>query len=400
MARDRLFRGSDRAHLEPAQLLRKAQREVGGEVSSVQHLLEQWSKRDPGLAAWREPLATSIIEWASHSSSFTDVRLKLHANIADLPDSVGVLELAELRRLLSSLGFFSTAPVLLGSIIDQIPAPRLPLTRLTRRRVRSEIAAGSPGFADRLTHLGLLTSSQMVRSYLYALRSHPVERPSRFRHVIFGPGPVDTTSFEVDSEATTVSRVMMPGVTRWDSSDVFGGRADIAYFNGMTAQWIGSLTPGHREQVLACAHSFRTSSKHGWMRDYKNVVMVPDIKPLYLTGSPNMIPTMAVDQIIGGADHVHILGTSFFLGASPYRESQRREFPVEGKKSDEFGSIGSDFERCKSMSSHDQFVNRAIIKNLHNAGRVTGDQAFERAISLSDTQFADELEETYGRERR
>jgi len=379
------------------QLLLGAQRELGTDTGSFESLLTHWCQGNALGRDWREPLATAMIDWASRRGEFFDVRHRVHYLLSEPPAAVDLLELVELRRLLSSMGFFSTSPTLLTHIVERIFKSR----KITaRRHIRAEIATGAITRTTEVFRFRSLGLGALTRAYFDMVRPSPQLPVTKPTHVICGPAPIGEITNDFDADSVTVCRVMMPGVTEWVSGDPLSGRADIAYLNGMTAKWVGSLAPPQREEVLTSAESIRVSSNHGWMKRAANAKSAAEIKSLYLTGSPNMIPTMVVDQFVDGAKHIYVVGTSFFLGSSPYRESQRRDFPEQGKKSDAFGSTGSEFERCKSMASHDQLVNRAVVKNLFLAGKLTGDDNFTRAIGLSDQQFMNELEETYGPARR
>lgn len=338
-----------------------------------------------------------MTDWASQRGEFFDARHRVHYLLSEPPSAVDLMELVELRLLLSSMGFFSTSPTLMSHIVERIFNSHKPTAR---RRIRAEIATGAIRRTTEAFPLRSLAWDAVTRAYFDMVRLSPQVPATQPTHVICGPAPIGEITNDLDAKSVTVCRVMMPGVTQWQSGDPLSGRADIAYLNGMTAKWIGSLSPLQRKKVLTCAQGFRVSSTHGWMKSVANAKSALEIKGLYLTGSPNMIPTMVVDQFAEGAKHIHVVGTSFFLGSSPYRESQRRDFPDQGKKSDAFGSTGGEFERCRSMASHDQLVNRAVVKNLFLAGKLTGDDNFIRAMRLSERQFMNELEETYGLARR
>ena len=384
----------------PAQALQHLQGVLFGDTTALETPLHQWSESDSRLRSWREPLADAILEWVLGRQDFSVSKRRVNELAFDIPESVSIDELVELRRTLSSIGFFSTSPQLLSEVIARIFHSKSPVGLLAKRRLRANIATGQLTQRTWIGALRLFRRYSTLHNYITLLDGCDQNQAKQPTHAICGPAPLSSHSFDFDHEGVTVCRVMMPGVCKWDSNDQFSGRSDIAYLNGMTANWVGSLSDERQREVLASVREIRLSSSRPWTKKYTNARLACEIKPLYLTGSPNMVPTMVVDQLIEGAAHIYIVGTSFFLGKTPYRQSQRREFQDEGKTSDRYGSIGTEFERCRGLASHDQLINRAIVKNLHLAGRLSGDQEFERTLSLSDYAFTRELEETYGRDRR
>lgn len=63
---------------------------------------------------------------------------------------------------------------------------------------------------------------------------------------------------------------------------------------------------------------------------------------------------------------------------------------------DSYGSLGQPFERCRNLASHNVFENRAVVKNLVNAGLVSGDAPFLQSLESSDEEYAEILEQIYG----
>jgi hypothetical protein len=172
------------------------------------------------------------------------------------------------------------------------------------------------------------------------------------------------------------------------------------YSNGMSNDWLRSLGGMERELVLAKSKTVRVKRLEEWMNNDCRFQQTVPCKELYLSGNPNMVPVMIVDLLLAGLGPIWVTGTTFFLGEAPYRESQRRIFETSGAATDRYGSTGGQFERCRGISGHDQFVNRAVVRNLYQAGHVTGDSKFIESIEMSSHQYSENLDVIYGLKRR
>lgn len=219
--------------------------------------------------------------------------------------------------------------------------------------------------------------------------------------LLYGPGPTVDTRLQ-DLGDAPVARVLMPGVTWNSDTDLADNRVDIAYANGETADWLTSLSTDELQDVVTRSG---TVILKGWgsreqgIQSLATNVHLSIPRPAMIGGHPNMAPIIIWDLLLRGCAHVHVMGTSFFLGPQAYRDDHLRVFPGQGR-SNAFGSLGNGFERCHSLAAHGPTSNRQLVLNLLRTNRINGDTLFRKALSLSAVEYLSELDALYGIPRR
>jgi len=306
-------------------------------------------------------------------------------------------EAGELRRYLTSLGLFTAT-------ITLLPTPGVHKNCMKpadwQRECRRAIASSDITYARKLLmSKPSSNTSSVIEDYLKLWLNPP--KTSQFRHCVSGPGPKNAADGGPLITELVRSEVLMPRAPDSQRAEqVMGPKGAIGYANGMTMDWLRKLDDASRHEVLKDYRELRAKKVDDWALSQLGVTKAIDIRPLYLHGSPNMIPIMTIDLLFRDSSRVYVTGTSFFVGANPYRAEYRRYLPENARLSDEFGGTGKEFERCHAISSHDQIINRALMRNLVDAGWVDGDDIFTTIISLGNPDYLAALDHYYGQTRR
>ena len=212
---------------------------------------------------------------------------------------------------------------------------------------------------------------------------------------LYGPGRVDKNQPPFPEESL-VLRIAGPGSFQWNAkNDRALGRTDVVYIIPETLSAIGD-TDAERQEIFG-GYEFvcikRSSAPY-----LPNSRKVEAGSRLFLRGHPNVVPLMCIDLMRVAGTSIRVTGSDFFASSVAYRSNSRRVGPG-GAPQDSSGSAGQYFDRSTLMASHNAFENRALVKNLHKAGRITGDDGFEKALALSDFEYAQTLDEIYGTRR-
>ena len=356
---------------------------------------------------WRRQICDAVLAWSTAGCSFEEGRERVEEALKESrAERITARELLGVRLLVGSVGFFTLTEGLLERAVDRAlqdfdasPSRWSARNAFAARLLRREVdqVAEPLEFLMKSETLG---DPELVISFIELCRTQRQPCLDGDQVTIVGPGPIGALG-ENFNPSLPVCRVVMPGVTSWPKDDIVGGRAEIGYLNGHSTRWLSSLSPADRHSLVRSFSTLRIKRATSWESDYPSVSQVRRIKDLFLTGEPNMVPTAVVDQVIGGASRVYVTGTSFFVGAEPYRVTDRRHFYEVGSGSDSFGAVyDGSFERCYSHASHDQIVNRAVVRLLFDSGCVVGDELFTNALMMSDNNYLSELEDIYGRSRR
>ncbi len=212
---------------------------------------------------------------------------------------------------------------------------------------------------------------------------------------LYGPGIVDKNEPAIPQESL-VMRIAGPGSYRWgDNNDLALGRTDIVYIIPETLADIGD-TDAQKQEIFG-GYEF-VCIKRSHAPYLPNSRKVEAGSRLFLRGHPNVVPLMCIDALRVPGTSLRVLGSDFFASPVAYRSDSRREGPG-GVPQNSSGSIGHDYDRSTLMASHNAFENRALVKNLRKAGRIEGDYGFEKALALSDFEYAQTLDEIYGPRR-
>lgn len=213
--------------------------------------------------------------------------------------------------------------------------------------------------------------------------------------VVYGPGTIDPTAPAVPL-SDVVARIAGPGSYSWQSEgDLAQGRADVVYMIPETLEALGPTPDERREKV---GHFDFLCIKRGEAPYLHNSRKVEAGSRLFLRGHPNMVPLAVIDLLRTPGTNVRVMGSDFFASGSSYRPGSIRTTP-EGRPQTNQGSSGNRYDRSTLMASHNAFQNRRLVKNLLDSGRVTGDDAFLEACSLSDLDYARRLDLHYGQHK-
>jgi hypothetical protein len=338
----------------------------------------------------------------SHSTATQEIK-DLLSSIE--PELENIRSVNALRRLLGAAGLFeagvSLEPRNLVSVHDINP------TSYVRHEwgwlARLAIATGDQSLAHSLCKLGKelnetannLTIHRYLSVWLDGLPhdSWPV--------LVVGPGPIDLDNVPETFATSPAYQVLTPTVNQEDpGTSELDSRLAGVYSNGMTNEWLRSLSEMERQRALSSVGTIHVKRVEPWMKDDSRFRESLPCKELYLYGNPNMVPIMIVDLLLRGSGPIYVTGTTFFFGNQPYRPTRRRILSNSGLETDSFGSSGGMFERCRGISGHDQCINRAVVMNLYRAGIVTGDRAFVQSIEMSSAEYSAALDLTYGIDRR
>lgn len=306
-------------------------------------------------------------------------------------------EAGELRRYLTSIGLFTASIPLLPRSSER---GRYIKRTDWERECRRAIASSDATYAQELSiKKPSVSPNRVIEAYLDLWLNPP--EVQNFKHCVSGPAPKPAVSDEPFMSNLTRSEVLMPRLPNphLEERGVVpeGG---IVYANGMTMAWFRTLDQVQRSAVLKRSGELRVKKLDEWMLKHPEITNAIDIRPLYLHGSPNMIPIMIIDLLVRDYSCVYVTGSSFFLGQSPYGPGNRRYLIEKTQVTDEFGGTGREFERCHAISSHDQIVNRALVRNLVDTGWVAGDEMFTQAVLMDNHEYLHALDHHYGPSRR
>jgi len=212
---------------------------------------------------------------------------------------------------------------------------------------------------------------------------------------LYGPGNVDPATPTI-AASEVVARIAGPGSYSWKSKgDLAKGRANVVY---VIPETLKALGPNPEERRKTVGHFDFLCIKRGEAPYLPNSRKVEAGSRLFLRGHPNMVPLAVIDLLRAPGTSVRVIGSDFFASGSSYRPDSIRTTP-EGQPQTNQGSTGNRYDRSTLMASHNAFQNRRLVKNLLDSGRVTGDDAFLEACSLSDLDYARRLDLHYGQHR-
>lgn len=253
-----------------------------------------------------------------------------------------------------------------------------------------------------LRYVDLVTEGSSAFGYVDARQESELASIVMSKTVlVYGPGLTDDT-LNQDLRDTPVARVLVPGVSWVSDTDLAGNRVDLAYANGETSLWLASLSTEELRNVVARARTVILKGKRSRQKDFQSLGtnVYPSIpRPAMIDGSLNMAPIIIWDLLLRGCAHLHIVGTSFFLGTQAYRADHLRVSPGRGR-SNVYGTLGNNFAGCFSLAAHNPTSNRRLVLNLLRTNRIDGDTLFQKALGLSAVEYLSELDLSYGIPRR
>ena len=211
--------------------------------------------------------------------------------------------------------------------------------------------------------------------------------------LLIGPGQTSQTPPNLPE---IIARFPGPGAFfPQPAGDLAMGHTDIVYLIRESLEQESKVNPELIEylQKIAFVCIKRWSST-----TLTNSRPVDGMSRLFLHGHPNVVPLAVIDILRIDGARVSVTGVDFFSSGTSYRADTIRITP-EGSPQTKQGSTGNSYDRSTLMASHNAFQNRRLVKNLLDSGRVTGDDAFLEACSLSDLDYAKRLDLHYGQHR-
>jgi len=268
---------------------------------------------------------------------------------------------------------------------------------LVRQRLVPTVRAELDDLRSYLVHCGYGQESKSLQQGEDSLERKWLARISGSKVLVYGPGA--TPNLPSPTPPFLVARVMGPSVYRWDSDDdLVGNRTDIVYTNPENlSQGFASGSEDFRREVSVFPF---ICVKRGGRFLLPNARSLKGFGSLFQCGHPNMVPLIVLD-VLASSGIPHVIGSDFFTSAVAYRESDRRAVgwgssAVSEAKQSAQGSAGGDFDRSSLMSSHNSIENWALVQNLYQAGRVSGDQSFEDVMEYSLRQLMEIYDQVIG----
>ena len=212
---------------------------------------------------------------------------------------------------------------------------------------------------------------------------------------VYGPGVTTGNVTPIPSDEKVI-RIAGPGSYAWSNKqDLAQGRTNIVYLIPETLAQIGK-SEKDRQKILGGYDFVRV--KRAEVPYLENALKVEAGSRLFLRGHPNMVPLICLDVLRVKETSLKIIGSDFFASPVSYRRDSRRT-SSPGNLQDPKGSGGNPYDRSTLMASHNVFENRALVKNLYEAGKIEGDTSFNEALEMTHSEYAEILDEIYGKER-
>jgi hypothetical protein len=268
---------------------------------------------------------------------------------------------------------------------------------LARRRLVPTVRGELDELRSYLVHCGYGQESTTPHEGEGSFERKWLARISGSNVLVYGPGA--TENLPSPTPLFLVARVMGPSVYTWNSDDdLVGNKTDIVYSNPENlSQGFDSGSEDFRRVVSAFPFM---CVKRGGRFLPPNARSLKGFGSLFQSGHPNMVPLIVLD-VLASSGIPHVIGSDFFTSAVAYRESDRRTVgwgssAVPDAKQSAQGSAGGDFDRSSLMSSHNSIENWALMRNLHRAGSVSGDQSFEDVMEYDLSQLVDIYDRVIG----
>ena len=369
-----------------------------------------------GTRQWRKSSSAILSNWVLGRSGHADTTLKLLEEIND--SSTRPEQLFVLSKVMCSIGLFEVGHIveerakgLLRQELVHLPPSRA-FTKLLQLAIHEtdaeEATTQFENFANSLASASSLpgSSDQLLRyvSAWLSLDHHILARMTLAPWeeyvngasvVIYGPGNVPSGTPGIKN-SEIVARIAGPGSYSWeDRDDLARGRTNIVYLVPETLSAIGESND-HRAHIFG-RYQF-VCVKRGEAPYIGRSRRVEAASLLFVSGHPNMVPLAVIDILSIPGSTVRVIGSDFFASSSSYRSDSIRTTP-DGRPQTNQGSSGNLYDRSTLMASHNAFQNRRLVKNLLDSGRVTGDDEFLEACSLSDLDYAKRLDLHYGQHR-
>lgn len=397
---------------------------TSGSPAEIAAYVDNFSRHLGGSGSWRNHFATNLKSWVQDHGTHQQATEALCGQLSEVGLPIGPLRLLAAARLCGALGLHVVSLELemrAWEVIESSASKAHHRDDLVQQ-IQVAIYRGdiprAVNFSEKLekalsnkqrslfSHVDLLNyvsvwsgSATLTFPSSPGIQSKTLERWSALvagqQLNLYGPGTVDKNQPAFPKESLVV-RIAGPGSYQWTAkNDLALGRTDVVYIIPETLSAIGD-TDLQRQEIFG-GFEF-VCIKRGTASYLPNSRQVEAGSRLFLRGHPNVVPLICIDVMRVAGTSIHVTGSDFFASSVAYRSDSRRVGPG-GAPQDRSGSIGQSYDRSTLMASHNAFENRALVKNLHKAGRITGDDGFEKALALSDFEYAQTLDEIYGTRR-
>lgn len=359
----------------------------------------------------RVDLIETLAGWISGDMAKQEATVRLLDYSSIIPGRMSAVETFRLSQLCGALGLFSVS--LAMERIGRAKARRFADMSLTRmnsvKRLRSHFFDQVPGsfeedlerfeltMARRITTGGSLANLSGYARVLLGLNAEPwdegslsqkewTEEVSNSKILVVGPGMVDSYGVDASKFDLVVRTLGNAGIDWNHPEDPAVGRAELVYLNAENETHFRSKIANDR--LVGSQIRWICIKRGGEYSGLPNLRRVDSGGELFHRGHINLVPLICVDlsQIPGTS--IHVIGASFFASESAYRPSLFKGNPV--------ATSAGRFERSTVISSHNPFQNLALVRNLVETKRVTGDAIFEETCALSEVEYGARLDSLYG----
>ena len=391
---------------------------TSGETRTITSAIRKISQNLGGRNQWKTEFAQVVSAWIEGTVDHKEATDLILGNVSDgpkLPEGSAIAS-----QLSAAFGLFEASLGFEQRSLSELANRSLEGHAREQRleAIQYAIHTGQPGLAASLSE-ELLRQKKPKSQFPYSVRDllhyvsvwngdqpettlFPEEDNLRwveYLHgkevLLYGPGNTPHNT-KPASKRELVARIAGPGSHSWSQNeDLAQGRADIVYLIPDTLEAIGSAPD---ERIKKLGHFDFVCIKRGKAPYLENSRKVEAASRLFLRGHPNMVPLAVIDLLRTSGTSIRVIGSDFFASESAYRPDSIRTTP-EGRPQTNQGSSGNRYDRSTLMASHNAFQNRRLVKNLLDSGRVTGDDAFLEACSLSDLAYARRLDLHYGQHR-
>jgi hypothetical protein len=181
-------------------------------------------------------------------------------------------------------------------------------------------------------------------------------------------------------------------------SGPFGSACDLAYANSRSTKWfIDNVSPDVFAQYTRVC--FRTEKWRALGIENGRTAHSHNRLLLLNTDKTNMVPLMVWDALMVPDVTVTVAGTTFFATPTAYTADSVRFSHSDRGMTDQRGSTGELFERCRSFSHHALTQHLSFLANLVLAGAVSIDREGAAVLALEEIDYLNRLDQLYGVDR-
>lgn len=169
-----------------------------------------------------------------------------------------------------------------------------------------------------------------------------------------------------------------------------GEKVDISYFNGEQSNYL--LNDDNIHVLASLKYScfkgnklFPFIKKSGCVANYRELI---NPSTFLFHGTYNLIPLVVMDLLLHNPSKVKIFHADLMLTRERYDKYYSHD--LSKRNQDE---ISSKFRL--STITHDPVSQYRLLKSLYDKGKICGDDAFSRVMSLGEVSYSKELQDKY-----